>query len=57
MMEERKMITNKEEIEDILKEVLNETNHHKSRISISSYGSQGKKYLYLYEIKKNNGGI
>ncbi|MFX1305066.1 MAG: hypothetical protein ACFE9X_17050 [Promethearchaeota archaeon] len=51
------MITNKEEIEDILKEVLNETNHHKSRISISSYGSQGKKYLYLYEIKKNNGGI
>jgi len=57
MMEERKMITNKEEIDAILKEVLDETNHHKSKISISPYGSQGKKYLYLYRIKKNNGGM
>ena len=56
-MEERKMITSKEEIEAILKEVLDETNHHKSKISISPYGSQGKKYLYLYDIKKNNGGM
>ncbi|MFX0106366.1 MAG: hypothetical protein ACFE75_12880 [Candidatus Hodarchaeota archaeon] len=51
------MITRKEEMDTILKEVLEETNHHKSKISISPYGSQGKKYLYLYRIKKNNGGM
>ena len=57
MMEERKMITNQEELDAILEEIIDETNHHKSRISISSYGSQGKKYLYIYHIKKNNGGM
>jgi hypothetical protein len=51
------MITKTEEIDDILKEVLDETNHHNSKISVSQYGSQGKKYLYLYRIKKNNGGM
>ena len=57
MIEERKMITNKEELDVILEEIIDETNHNKSRASISSYGSQGKKYLYIYRIKKNNGGM
>ena len=57
MMEERKMTISNEEMKVILKEVLDETDHSKSRFSISPYGSQGKKYLYLYKIKKNNGGM
>jgi hypothetical protein len=56
-MEEIKMRTNKIKMEAILEEVLDETNHSKSKFSISSYGSQGKKYLYLYQIQKNNGGM
>lgn len=55
-MEERKMKTNIKELDVILKEVLHENDHSKSRLSFSSYGSQGKKYLYLYRIKRNNGG-
>ncbi|NVM34742.1 MAG: hypothetical protein HWN81_04040 [Candidatus Lokiarchaeota archaeon] len=51
------MITNKEELDAILEEVIDETKHNNSRISISSYGSQGKKYLYIYHIKKNNRGM
>ena len=55
-MEERKMKTSTEEIEIILKEILDGTNHSKSRSSISPYGSRGKKYLYLYRIKKKMEG-
>ena len=51
------MTTSIEKINIILKEVLDETNHSDSKFSISAYGSQGKKYLYLYRIKKNNGGM
>ncbi|MFW9947971.1 MAG: hypothetical protein ACFFDX_14195 [Candidatus Odinarchaeota archaeon] len=51
------MSIKKNELDVILKEVLDETDHNKSRFSISSYGSQGKKYLYLYKIGKNNGGM
>ncbi|MFW9902190.1 MAG: hypothetical protein ACFFDY_13070 [Candidatus Thorarchaeota archaeon] len=50
-----KMSINK--IDAILEEIMDETNHNNSKFSISSYGSQGKKYLYLYRIKKNNGGV
>lgn len=57
MIEEKKMTASNEKIDVILKEVLDETNHSDSKFSISSYGSQGKKYLYLYHIKKNNGGM
>ncbi|MFX0024487.1 MAG: hypothetical protein ACFE9S_19380 [Candidatus Hermodarchaeota archaeon] len=46
-----------EKIDVILKEFVDEKNHSKSRLAISPYGSQGKKYLYLYHIKKNNGGM
>ena len=56
MMEERKMKTNTEEIEIILKEILDGTNHSKSNFSISPYGSRGKQYLYLYRIKKKMEG-
>lgn len=50
------MKTNIKELDVILREVLHEKDHSKSRFSISSYGSQGKKYLYLYQIQRNNGG-
>jgi hypothetical protein len=57
MMEERKMKTNKIKMEPILKEIIDETNQTNSKFSISSYGTRGKKYLYLYLIQKNNGGM
>ena len=57
MMEERNMKTSRKEIEVILKEIFDETMHSEPKFSISPYGSRGKKYLYLYEIQKNNGGI
>ena len=50
------MTTKIEKIDVILKEIIDEKNHSKSRLPTSPYGSQGKKYLYLYRIKKNNGG-
>ncbi|UCC21178.1 MAG: hypothetical protein JSV62_07855 [Promethearchaeota archaeon] len=51
------MKTSREEMDIILKEVLDETNHSNSKFSISPYVGQGKKYLYLYNIQKNNGGM
>lgn len=57
MMEERNMKTSRKEMEVILKEIFDETKHSESKFSISPFGSRGKKYLYLYEIQKNNGGI
>ncbi|MFX1420531.1 MAG: hypothetical protein ACFE9N_16665 [Promethearchaeota archaeon] len=51
------MKTNNEEMGAILKEVLDEITNFNSKFSISPYGSQGKKYLYLYQIQKNNGGM
>lgn len=56
-MEERKMKTSRIKIESILKDTLYGTNHYKSKFSISTYGSRGKKYLYLYRMQKNNGGV
>ena len=56
-MEERKMTIKNEKMEAILKEALDETNHSNSKFSISPYGSRGKKYLYLFRIQKNNGGM
>ncbi|MFX0136753.1 MAG: hypothetical protein ACFFDN_24160 [Candidatus Hodarchaeota archaeon] len=51
------MNTSDKKIDLILEEVLDETKQYQSKLSISPYGSQGKKYLYLYQIKKNNGGM
>ena len=56
-MGEKKMKKIKKGMDVILEENLKENEPSKSRLSISSYGSQGKKYLYLYKIQKNNGVI
>ena len=51
------MVINKIKIETILKEIVDDNNHYKSKFSISTYGSRGKRYLYLYRMQKNNGGV
>jgi len=49
------MITCEEEINEILKKILDNSNNNSKNL-ISPYGSNGKKYLYLYRLKKLNGG-
>ncbi|MFX1386826.1 MAG: hypothetical protein ACFE9M_06385 [Promethearchaeota archaeon] len=51
------MKTSRVKINEILEEILDEKKQSESKFSISPYGSIGKKYLYLYEIMKNNGGV
>jgi len=49
------MITCEEEIDEILKKVLRNSDNNSKNL-ISPYGSNGKRYLYLYRLKKFNGG-